>query len=220
MEIFPLEPEAAGIQAEGLPHLQERYLLLIEALQEEHPGKILDESKSFLESIFRTISIDVYGETERANIERLRMPELCQKACDCTTLSADTSANTSLVEMAHALVLKIAQLRNSHGASAHGRDGYTVNEVGVTEAVFIAQSAVSLGRLFFTQHKGRSDGRKNQRVQYLDNPEFNAYLDEQEDVVVSGISLIPSEALFNTDPKGYRDKLNEYIDQKETEQHD
>jgi hypothetical protein len=215
MEFIPPEPELAGIQIEGIPHLKERYIFLVSAVQEGHPGKILDEAKSFLESIFRTVLLDVLGESERMKIEKMHMPELAREACGCTSLSLDVVVNLSIAEMCQKLIENIARLRHLYGASSHGRDGYHISELGFQEAIYVAQIALSTGVLFLNQHKGRSNGYKNKRIQYLDNPDFNAYLDEQEDVEVAGIRMLPSQVLFSTDSKGYRDSLNEFMDQKD-----
>ncbi len=220
MDPEPIGSELSEIQMVGFPHLQDRRQLLQDALHEEHPGKILDESKSFLESVFRTITIDVSGELARGEIERLHMPELCQRASDATRLSVDNIVHARIAETCRELVHMIAQLRNSNGASSHGRDGQHVNSVGLRESVFVARTAISMGMLFLEQHRGREDRHRNGRLQYLDNPEFNAYLDEQEDVEVAGVNRIPSEVLFHTDIRGYRDRLNEFVGQGENIEHD
>jgi hypothetical protein len=79
----------------------------------------------------------------------------------------------------------------------------------------VAQTAVSIGVFFYTQHKGKIDGYKNRRIHYLDYPEFNAYLDEQENVKIGGIEMVPSVVLFGGDPDAYRELLNEFMSQME-----
>lgn len=48
-------------------------------------------------------------------------------------------------------------------------------------------------------------------IRYIDNQEFNDWLDaSQENVTVGTISFSPSEVLFNTDFASYKDALEEY----------
>jgi hypothetical protein len=48
-------------------------------------------------------------------------------------------------------------------------------------------------------------------IRYIDNQEFNAWLDaSQENVKVGTISFSPSEVLFSTDFDSYKDALEEY----------
>lgn len=49
-------------------------------------------------------------------------------------------------------------------------------------------------------------------IRYIDNQEFNNWLDEnQDEVIVSGIKYNPSEVLYNTDLENYKEQLNEYM---------
>jgi hypothetical protein len=48
-------------------------------------------------------------------------------------------------------------------------------------------------------------------IRYIDNREFNKWLDDsQENVMVGTLSYSPSEVLFNTDIKSYIEALEEY----------
>jgi hypothetical protein len=55
-------------------------------------------------------------------------------------------------------------------------------------------------------------------IRYIDNQEFNDWLDEnQDEVIVSGIKYNPSEVLYNTDLENYKEQLNEYLAEKQLE---
>lgn len=197
---------------EGLPHLEERFLLLLGALDDQHPGRIIDEAKCFLESIFRTIDINHHGVEQKDRIDRLRMPELFEEVGQLISLSDDEVVRAQLQEMCSLGFSRIAQIRNAEGAAAHGRDGYHEVAVGLPEALYIAQSAVAISSLFYSRYQARADWRTNQRQKYEDNPEFNEWLDEQqEEIRIVDTVLSPSEVLFNTDPKAYRNALAEFM---------
>lgn len=196
---------------EGLPHLEERFQSLLDALDEKHPGKIIDEAKCFLESIFRTIDINYHGVEEKERIDRLRMPDLFTEVSQVVRLSDNETVCGQLRDMCDLHFTHIGSIRNAEGAAAHGRDGYYEVVVGLPEALYVAQSAVAIGILFFSRYREGADWRTNKRQRYEDNPKFNEWLDEQQDVIkIAGTVLTPSEILFNTDPKAYRDALVEF----------
>ncbi len=201
---------------EGLPHLEERFQSLIDALDEQHPGKIIDEAKCFLESIFRTIDINYHGVEQKDRIDRLRMPDLFVEVSQVVTLSDDDSVSDQLSEMCNQHFTRIGSIRNAEGASSHGRDGHHEAVVGLPEALYVAQTAFAIGTLYFSRYQARADWRTNKRPKYDDNPEFNEWLDEQQDAIeIASTVLTPSEILFNTDPKAYRNALIEFISNNE-----
>jgi hypothetical protein len=197
---------------EGLPHLEERFRLLLDALDERYPGRIIDEAKCFIESVFRTIDINYHGEEQKDRIDRLRMPDLFTEVSQVVCLSDDETVSGQLQEMCSLHFTRVGSIRNAEGAAAHGRDGYHEPAVGLPEALYVAQSALAIGVLFFNRYQERADWRTNKRQKYEDNPEFNEWLDEQnEPIEIAGTVLTPSEALYSTDPKAYRNALIEFM---------
>lgn len=201
---------------EGLPHLEERFQFLLDALDEQHPGRIIDEAKCFIESVFRTIDTNYHGNEQKDRIDLLNMPNLFAEVSEIVALSDDEFVGGKLHEMCESGFNRISQIRNAEGAAAHGRDGYHEAVVGLPEALYVAHSAIAIGNLFFSRYRARADWRTNKRQQYDDNPEFNEWLDEQQDVIkIAGTILTPSEILFNTDPRAYRDALVEFMSNNE-----
>lgn len=59
------------------------------------------------------------------------------------------------------------------------------------------------------------DAESDIMLKYADNTDFNDFLDDSGDKVeVAGIEMLPSEVLFNTDPKAYKDQLNNWFDEQ------
>lgn len=200
---------------EGLPHLEERFQSLLDALDEQHPGRIIDEAKCFLESIFRTIDISYHGVEDKERVDRLRMPELFTEVSQVVRLSDDETISGQLREMCDLHFRRIGSIRNAEGAAAHGRDGYHEAVVGLPEALYVAQSAVAIGTLFFSRYQARADWRTNKRQRYEDNQEFNDWLDEQyEPYVIGEAVLTPSQALYS-DLIAYRNALNDFMSNNE-----
>lgn len=208
--------EIVGQDLEGLPHLEERFQSLVDALDGQHPGRIIDEAKCFIESIFRTIDINYHGIEQKDRIDRLTMPQLCEEVEQIVRLSADEELHAQLIAVCRENFTSIARIRNAHGTSAHGYDGEHESVVALPEAVYVAQSAVALGMLFYGQHRNIENWRSNTRLKYEDNLNFNEWFDEQNEVIkLGGTVLLPSEALFNTDPSAYRNALVEFMSESE-----
>lgn len=200
---------------EGLPHLEERFQFLLDALDEQHPGRIIDEAKCFIESVFRTIDTNYHGNEQKVRIDLLNMPNLFAEVSEVVTLSDDDFVSGKLHEMCESSFNRIAQIRNAEGAAAHGRDGYHEPVVGLPEALYVAHSAVAIGTLFFSRYHARADWRTNKRQQYDDNPEFNNWLDEQyEPYVIGEVVLTASQTLYS-DPIAYRSALIEFMSNNE-----
>ena len=66
--------------------------------------------------------------------------------------------------------------------------------------------------MFYSRYQARADWKTNTRQKYNDNLDFNEWLDEQqEEIRIVDTVLSPSEVLFNTDPKAYRNALVEFM---------
>lgn len=69
------------------------------------------------------------------------------------------------------------------------------------------------------QRKIREQESDKDELRYIDNEDFNTWLDEsQENIQVLGVDYLPSEILFNTDPTSYKEQLNEFLIQKNNEE--
>lgn len=207
-----LDFEVIRQDVEGLAGLEERFRLLQSALEGRHPGNIIDTAKCYLESIFRTININHKGIEQKDRIDKLHMPQLFEEVSVIVKLSREESLHTELITIARQNFTSLARIRNEYGASAHGQDGQHISIVELQEAIYTAHMAVVLGKLFYGQHRSQTDWRSNTRPRYEDNQEFNEQLDELNQLVeIAGTYLLPSEILFNTDPKAYRNALIEFM---------
>lgn len=65
------------------------------------------------------------------------------------------------------------------------------------------------------QRKIREAEDDKDEIRYNDHEKFNNYLDEGiENVSLFDADYLPSEVIYNTDPEGYKDKLNKYLAEK------
>jgi len=86
------------------------------------------------------------------------------------------------------------------------------------QAMLAAQSADAIVGFLHRAHCGER-GPTESKLEFEDNAEFNAYLDDTNEAFrVSNLEYRPSEALFNVDQEAYRDVLANYSAEKiETE---
>jgi hypothetical protein len=199
--------------SESASELNNRVAELFESISSGVPGKIIDASKTLLESVFRTIVVDKNGVVEEGR-RAATFPGLYAQAKECIDLSDDVDVIERVDEMCSKAVLIIGQVRNSHGYSAHGREGFNDTGMGMRESLFIARIALGIANLFYGKHLDSPLKHLNERVRYEDFEEFNDYIDSSEpsDLMVAGIAIRPSEALFSTDRIAYRELLAEYME--------
>lgn len=204
-------------------HLNLRVGELFDAVGQASGEKILDASKNLLETVFRTIITDKNGEVQEGR-RAATFPNLYQQAKDCITISEEPEVLGKIDELCEKAVLIIGQLRNSFGGSGHGHDGYYASHFGLSESLFVARVALGITNLFYGTHINSPLSYMNSRIKYEDHEKFNEYFDELEggDVKVAGISVRPSEVLFNADNIAYKEYLIEFMNQlpeieKETE---
>lgn len=108
------------------------------------------------------------------------------------------------------IVDMIGKVRNNYGSVSHGKDGYDEGSIGLSEALFIGRTTLSLAAYFYSRHMSVSKAGENKRISYLDNPDFNDMLDNDGSVNIAGIDMLQSEILFNNDPIAYKEQLLEY----------
>lgn len=204
------------VQAAG--YLSERYERLMEAIASEHTGNICDEAKALLECVFRTIINNRNGAVDEGPQGHATFIQLYEQAWN-SLLTA--SPNTDFREILKKAAQAVGKMRNEFGGVSHGQDGYDERSLGLAEAMYIARLALSLAGYMYTHHQNVSADSKNARLNYSDNADFNDYIDAEQDVLeVSGILILPSEALFRTDLIAYREKLIEFKDAQLTEQYE
>lgn len=210
-EALALSPEAV--------HLLEQKERIQQAITCSDPALVLDTSKAFLESIFKTILEDRVGSSEIPS----DFTPLFKAVRDNLPMSSDTAVADRLQRMAGSIVHNVGELRNNFGAASHGNDGYYQCPVQMDEAQMVVHLVDGLAGFIFGKHKESNDPISATRIHYGDYPEFNSFWDEQYEgyelpLTSSERLVIPaSEVLFNTDLNAYRAALLEFIASEEDE---
>ncbi|MEM7147534.1 MAG: abortive infection family protein [Verrucomicrobiota bacterium] len=213
-EALALSPEAV--------HLLEQKERIQQAIASSDPALILDTSKAFLESIFKTILEDRVGSSEIPS----DFTPLFKAVRDSLPMSRDNGVADRLQRIAGSIVHNVGELRNDYGAASHGSDGYYQCPVQMDEAHMVVQFIDGLAGFIFSKHKASSDPIRATRIHYEDYPEFNSFWDEQYEgyelpFTTTEISVIPaSEVLFKSDLRAYREALLQFLESEAEDEED
>lgn len=209
---MPLEVEISV--PSNATYLQQKVDDVGAALQENHPGKIFDSAKNLLETTLRTIVTSKCGQVALQNDREPSLMNLYEQTIKCFEgLSSEQGAATKFDELCKKAVQMIGYCRNNYGYSGHGQDGYTTFSINPIEAIFVSNVAVALVNFLYGSHVIQPTSYQNIRLVYGNYDDFNNYIDDTNDeLVISGIVMAPSEALFMADQSAYRELLIEYTE--------
>lgn len=202
---------AALAGSESATHLLEQKERIQQALARRDIALVLDTSKAFLESIFKTILTDRTGAAPD-----LDFTPLYKAVRDAMPLSDDANVAIHIKNLTNSIVHELGQLRNRYGAASHGSDGYYVSPVKLSEAEMLVQFVDGFAGFIYRRHKDSEDPELSARIHYNDYAEFNDFLDAQfdgYDLALSDkhrLTLTASELLFRSDPSAYREMLIQY----------
>ena len=195
-----------------------RQITALESAVLDNPALAFDLAKSLVESVCKTILADRGREVDHSQDTPKLFRETLQNLQqwpDSHVSDADVvdSLNKTTGSL-HSLVAGLCELRNREGLASHGRDAYSTS-LETVQAQLAARSADALTHFLLNAHRNYPNQSPKRRVQLHDNPEFNTYLDEtNEMVVISGLEYPPSFALFNVDDEGYKYLLGQYAEEQ------
>lgn len=86
------------------------------------------------------------------------------------------------------------------------------------QAVLAARAADAIVNFLFRTHRHYSSSAPSSPLRYEDHPEFNNYVDQvNESVKIFNFEYRSSEVLFFVDQQAYKDLLEDYNREKESE---
>jgi hypothetical protein len=203
----PITAAISGI--DELEYLREQDTRRISAMHSEDYPLVVDTSKSLLECIFKTIIND------RVAIEKLPsdMKPLYAEVRKVLTLSSTEKIQEDFTKVSNTIVHIIAEIRNRFGVASHANDGRFENPISKSDAVFLHRLTDALGSFLLLRHRQTSDPNLSTRLNYIDQAEFNEWLDQQKEGFTSLDETVTpySEALFKLDPMGYREMYLQFV---------
>ncbi|PCJ54814.1 MAG: abortive infection protein [Planctomycetota bacterium] len=198
--------------SEDAVHMLEQKERIQRAVINEDPAQVLDTSKAFLETVFKTILQDREEGAEMPST----FTQLFRAVSNSMPMSQDAGVADSLGKMASSIVHHVGELRNAYGATSHGDDGYHACPVEMNDAHMVVQFVDGLAGFVLKKHRNSANPEIAARIHYNDHSDFNEYWDEQYEgyelpFSSTDKSVIPaSELLFKTDLNGYREALLQF----------
>ena len=192
------------------------YVLRIETYRASSPGLVIENCKSLVESIFKTILVETNSKTE-ADL----------KECDIGNLYKQVKKVLFFEEKGYLNIIgsfssAISKFRNKLGETSHGKDIYTLENNRTAlfddEILFLLSTTDNISYFLLSYYKNLypAYAEKRKELEYEDNQEFNEWFDDTEETVsLGGVSLSPSRVLFDGDTEAYKTSLSEYLGKNE-----
>lgn len=187
------------------------YTTRIESFASTSPGLVIENCKSIIESILKTILVEVQSKTE-LDLKDDEIGKLFKEVK--TTLHLEDKGYTNIIG---SFTKAICEFRNKLGETSHGKDIYTLessrNALFEDELHFLLSTTDNISFFILSYYQNLYPGfrAKKEELKYPDSQEFNEWFDSREPIVtVTGIELLPSEVLFNGDLAAYKINLDEY----------
>ncbi len=192
------------------------YVLRIETYRASSPGLVIENCKSLVESIFKTILVEVSSETEES-----------LKECSTSGLYGKVKDILFFEEQGYRNIIgsfsnAISEYRNKLGETSHGKDICTLENnrsaLFDDEILFLLSTTDNISYFLLSYYKNLypAYAEKRKELEYEDNQEFNEWFDETEEAVsLGGVSLSPSRVLFDGDIEAYKTSLSTYLGKNE-----
>ena len=184
----------------------EGYILRIETYQDSDGVLVLENCKALIESICKTILEDLKEPVSGTET----FQALISKACNKMSCLPHTG---SLVRSFVTVPQRLGEFRNDFAVIAHGASVYEIEERRnkITKAAtdFMISTVEQLAVFLITVYQEEYPLKKQGKIRYEDNPDFNNQFDEEIDPIQIGIfgPYSPSEILFNIDSDAYKTEL-------------
>jgi hypothetical protein len=191
----------------------------VEALEDalpDKPGVAVSFCRTLIETTCKTILID----RGQAPDDTWEAPKLLSETTKFLHLGIHDSGHTDptlksgaekLLRGVNSIIDGVVEIRNAHGAAAHGADAYAPMLDG-RYATILAYATDAVVGLLFRTHLNGSKSKLFSRLRFIDHPDFNESIDaEFGPFEVLETPLIASEALFRTDNQAYLAALVDFI---------
>ena len=117
------------------------------------------------------------------------------------------SGAEKLLRGVNSIIAGVVEIRNAHGAAAHGSDAYEPM-LDARYAEILARATDAVIGILFKTHLNRSGKAPLARLRYGDHKDFDDWIDSDfGSFEVLETPLVASEALFRTDVEAYRTAL-------------
>jgi hypothetical protein len=206
-----MEKTQSFIELNSKWQILNQYVVRINTFKESSPGLVLENCKALIESIFKTILVEVNSKTEE-DLKKSEISDLYRQVRQ--TLLLDNKVYCNIIG---SFSNAISEFRNKLGEISHGKDIYTLesnlNKLFKDELDFLLNTSDDVAFFLLSYYKDQYPvySEKKKIIQYEDNASFNEFIDEiEKEVNLGGVTLLPSRVLFFTDIEAYKANLLEH----------
>lgn len=196
----------------------EQQIRAIENALESVPDFAFDLSKTLVESVCKTVLADM-GQPADPNWDA---PKLLKETTNRLALLPRNHPNPAKARDSVAKTIRgllqtiqgLCELRNGYGMASHGRDGFAAR-LDLRQATLAAQAADTIVSFLYRIHRDAMSQTPGARIYYEDHADFNEVFDRNNEMIRLGeLELLPSRAMFHTDPEAYKAALNDFLAQR------
>lgn len=198
----------------------------VEALEDampDKPGIAVSFCRTLIETTCKTILVD-RGQAPDGAWEA---PKLIAETTKFLHLGIHDDGHTDptlkngaekLLRGVNSIIDGVMEIRNAHGAAAHGSDAYAPM-LDARYAEILARATDAVVGLLFKTHLNGSGKAPLARLRYGDHNDFDEWIDNDfGPFEVLETPLVASEALFRTDNNAYRAALVVFKQERDTSQ--
>lgn len=198
----------------------------VEALEDampDRPGIAVSFCRTLIETTCKTILVD-RGQAPDGAWEA---PKLIAETTKFLHLGIHDDGHTDptlkngaekLLRGVNSIIDGVMEIRNAHGAAAHGSDAYAPM-LDARYAEILARATDAVVGLLFKTHLNGSGKAPLARLRYGDHNDFDEWIDNDfGPFEVLETPLVASEALFRTDNNAYRAALVAFKQEQEANQ--
>lgn len=180
----------------------------IEENVESHPDISIESCKALLEGLSKFIWKQIDQTYDALVADKMDFHPVVRQAM---TKLADLNEDIELdfVNKVNKLIVSIGEVRNKRGDISHGK--LSPKEYFSDSQFAYLVMNITDNMLYYVLHSF-SKVSPIKELEYEDNPEFNEWLDDQNQIG----NLSYSKALFDQDKVAYEQELENYLENKET----
>jgi hypothetical protein len=183
------------------------YSIIIDEIEHNiktKPDVSIESSKSLIEGVCKSILLKLSSSLTPVRVDKFDFHDLFKETCN--TLSNHIEFDIDFIRRSTSLVHYLGVLRNKRGDISHGKAVPKPETSGESLAKLVATVTNGIVTFLLSTFL-KIDLSYVDEIHYKDNPRFNDFLDENNQIE----EIIYSKALFEQDPVAYEEKLSDYL---------
>lgn len=186
----------------------ETHISTIEKTVETNPALCIETCKSLVESICKTLLTNqgiAYDDNGQFQV--------LVKHTMNSLIDINECYKNDLYELTRriaAVSQKLSEIRNISGFASHGQD---INHTSMSNTMSLLTYKITdvIGGFIIHYYMNHAS-KRDSRIHYEDCQEFNEMFDEDNPLVLGGVILSASEALYKQDYQAYKEIYFSYLD--------